>query len=203
MAFIPVPRGIQLCFLFLTGGQHWQFCLTLQKSSGEVDHGDLVAVTSAADGWWDAGFNAVLSAANYLSSIVATDISEQGGEALVHTMGESSVGPAGILPNNVAAVISQRTAKRGRSYRGRAYVGGLTNADQVTSTQMGSAAAAELVDQFVDLQEALDAAGYDVVVASRQHNGVTTNPADVNEVTAFVVDTLYDSQRRRLEGRGT
>lgn len=107
------------------------------------------------------------------------------------------------MPLNVARVVSLRTAKRGRSYRGRVYLSGTPDTVIETMNTIDATHAANLVSGFNALATLLDGHGFDVVVASKQHNGVETNPAEVNEVIAFAVDVLVDSQRRRLTGRGT
>jgi len=203
MAFIPVPSGIQLCFNFEATGQHWQFCFTLKKSAGSVTTTDLSNVTGIASDWWTSDFKAFMTANNTLSNITATDISSQGGPQDVLTISEVGTATGGSLPLNVAIVASLRTAKRGRSYRGRAYISGLPLTSTNNINQLDATKITTLLGDLATLQNDLDAAGYDIVVASKQHNGVTTNPAETNEVIDIVMDANLDSQRRRLTGRGT
>lgn len=203
MPFIPVPNGVQLCFDFLTAGQNWQFCLTLRKSSGAPTPSDLATATSTGEVWWTNELADLLHANTTLRQIRATDLTVQGGVQDTNVVGTDGALTGGAVPLGTPIVVSLRTAKRGRSYRGRVYVSGLANSQVADETDIGGGVATNFGTAFGVLASALDVVGFDVVVASRQHNGVTTNPAEANEVTAYVVDTHFDSQRRRLAGRGT
>lgn len=203
MAFIPVPNGIQLCFDFVTDGQNWQFCFIVRKTAGGVNPADLATVAGIGQAWWNATMKPLLVTAAVLRQIRATDITTQGGPQSTITMNSAGTGagsPAGL---GSPIVVSLRTALRGRSYRGRAYISGwnagtMTDSVNTTSTLANSlaAAVATLVGNTVAL-------GFPMVIASKQHNKVVTNPAVTNDVTATLADTHMDSQRRRLFGRGT
>jgi len=203
MTFIPMPNGMQLCFDFGQASQLWQFCLSLRKSSGPPLDSDLILVANAAADWWTNHMKVNLSDALTLRQVRVTDMTAQGAPQYILTDGTTGQSSADPLTTGSAAVVSARTAKRGRSYRGRVYLGGLTTDVVQTAADMSGAAASTFGAAFAQLQTELDALGYDTVVASRQHNGVVTNPAELNEVIAWVVDTHFDSQRRRLAGRGT
>jgi len=203
MAFIPAVNGIQLCFQFLIGAQQVEFCLSLRKSAGAVTQADLDTVSAAGHAWANSNFLANLASTIQHTATIATDMSVQGGAQSITVNATNGTVSGNAEVNNVALVVSQRTAKRGRSYRGRAYIPGMPVSARLNQTDITTTAANNLADDFTTLQTTLDAAGFDIVVASRQHNGVTTNPAEQNEVIAFVVDNHYDSQRRRLFGRGT
>lgn len=203
MAFIPVPNGIQLCFMFTTDSQNWQFCLMLRKSAGAPEDTDLQAVAADGSSWWTSFLKGLLNSAVTLREIIATDMTAQGAPQYRLTINETGTKTGGCLPLGTAVVVSHRTAMRGRSYRGRSFLSGIATSDQNTVNTLAGATASGIVTGFGSLRTLLDGHGYDHVVASRQHNGSITTPAVVNEVVSYVVDTLLDSQRRRLQGRGT
>lgn len=203
MPFIPVPNGIQLCFDWLLSGQFVQFCLQLRKSAGAVVPADLAQVTAAAETWFTGDYFGKVSPQALLRQVRATDLSVQGGSQDINPVGVAGGSGTVSEANNVSIVVSQRTAKRGRAYRGRAYTTGLDQAKRLSPTQVTSAYAAQILSSFTGLQTTLDVIGFDVVVATKQLNGAVVNPAETNEVIAFVVDQNFDSQRRRLEGRGS
>jgi len=202
MAFIPVPNGVQLCFDFTTAGQNWQFCLHLRKSTGAPTPTDLQNVADAAASWWTTDFKPNLSSTTTLRQTRATDVSVQGGTVAVNGINTAGTDGAVPVPINAALCVSQRTAKRGRSYRGRAYVSGFDTSVIGNPTDSVIADATALSTDFATLQATLDAISFDVVVATKQHNGAVVNPAETNEVIAFITDQHFDSQRRRLFGRG-
>jgi hypothetical protein len=202
MAFIPIPNGIQLCFHFVASGSIWQFCLTVIKDSGSVTNSDLDNVADIAEAWWGATLDTYVGAGNTLTQITATNMTSQGAAQVQEPVNTDGVMTGSNIPSGISVVISQRTALRGRSYRGRAYLAGQTVLNTNGLNHITTTYAANLVSAFTALNASLVSAGYFIAVASKQHNGVTTTPAAVNAVTAFVVDTQYDSQRRRLAGRG-
>lgn len=205
MAFIPVPRGASLCFFFTSAGQEWQFCVTVQKRTGDPTEADLQNLADDGFTWWGAGgssgYTSQATGTN-LYKVVATDLTAEGAPQRTHTENLAGGGGAGALPTGTAVVASLRTALRGRSYRGRVYLGGLASALQSTAIAISGASATSIASYFTDLMDILDLIGFDLVVASKQHNGAVVNPANVQPVTSVIVDTLFDSQRRRLGGRG-
>lgn len=203
MAFIPVPRGIGLCFHFVAAGQNWQFCITVQKDSGAIDSAALQAVAEAGEDVWTADLKPLMGTDSTLQRIVATDLSTEGGAQYIIPLVNNGTAATGVLPMNVALVVSHRTALRGRSYRGRSYWGGVPAGKQDSPTDVDTAYASDLADAFTTLNIALDTLGYKQVVASKQHNKVTTSPAAVHEVIANTVDAHFDESGRRLFGRGT
>lgn len=203
MTFIPVPRGVQLCFNFVTGGQAWQFCIQLQKTAGSVTVTDLENVRDDAATWWTSDLKALMHPSTQGTNITATDMTTQGGPISTLVTGHLGTASGTALPNNAAVVVSHRTDLRGRSYRGRSYVGGLASSALSTATEIASGFITSLGAAFIDLAAAELVNGFEHVIASRQHNGVATNPAVVHPVTAYIIDTHFDAQRRRLFGRGT
>lgn len=203
MAFVPVPNGIQLCFLFTTDSQEWQFCLTLRKSAGAPTSTDLEDVAVTGGSWWTNTLRNLIAPAATLVEVVATDLTSQGAPQHRLSMGTTGNAATGSPPLNAAAVVSHRTAKRGRSYRGRSYLSAFPLGQTTSANLLNGTYASNLASAFSTLAGTLDVSGFDHVVASKQHNGVATSPAEANEVINYVVDTLIDSQRRRLTGRGS
>jgi hypothetical protein len=202
MAFIPVPNGIQLCFTFSTASEPWQFCLTLRKSAGAPEDTDLAQATADGSAWWTSNLRNLISTAATLVEIIATDLTSQGAPQNRVTVNQTGLESGTPLPSNAALVVSHRTAKRGRSYRGRSYLSGRGIGGSNGANEVAAAIASGVGAAFAALRTLLDGHGFDHVVASKQHNGVATSPAETNEVINYVVDTKYDSQRRRLAGRG-
>jgi hypothetical protein len=135
---------------------------------------------------------------NFLS-ITATDM----GDALlpvqaVYNIPQPEPGTAGgdPAPANVACCVSWKTPYANRKLRGRTYLYGLTEGHSsgsvLTSSYLALAAAlATLLTTFVN------GTGVSVmhVVYSRAANVMTP-------VTTFLIDSIVDSQRRRLPNRG-
>jgi len=107
------------------------------------------------------------------------------------------------VPNNVSYTITFLTAQRGRSFRGRNYVPGLS-VNQYTGNQIESAARTGLLDFYTTLRAAISESNYTMVVVSRYSNGAPRTTGVTTPITGFTTyDTTLDSQRRRLPGRGS
>lgn len=107
------------------------------------------------------------------------------------------------LPSNVALVVTLRSATIGRKARGRNYVpaipeGHSTGASASTTFANGVQAAYQLLVGDGALTD-----GWQLCIASRVGGGPGGDVTNVYPVVAAVVrDTVFDSQRRRLPGRG-
>lgn len=202
MAFIPWPNGVQLCFHFVTAGQSWQFCLGLQKDTGTVNDTDLSDLATAAHTWWTSTFRSHINNGTTLDNIQATNMTAEGAPSHIESVGTTGALNSLGVPLSSALVLSQRTAKRGRSYRGRAYISGLDGTQITSPTDVTAGTVTNLLADFTSLISIFNTAGFKQVVVSRRHNGVVTTPAEMNQVDALVMDAHLDSQRRRLFGRG-
>jgi hypothetical protein len=100
-------------------------------------------------------------------------------------------GSTELLPLNVAACVTLRTAKAGQRYRGRVYLSGWTEGASVAGLMSDGAKTAS-TDIVSAMNAALDDAGLSMSVASRI-NGTS------QAVTSIVArDNVWDTQRRRI-----
>lgn len=134
-----------------------------------------------------------------LNNITVTDVSIVGGMQKIYPLVADNIGtaPGSAAAANAAVVISLRSGLVGRSYRGRFYVGALSNTNLQDAQNIGTAAASFYATTFQDFMDALDAAGQALVVVSRFAAGVARLVALTTEVISIIVDTKVDSQRRR------
>jgi hypothetical protein len=110
------------------------------------------------------------------------------------------------LPNEVAIVATFRTAKAGRSGRGRMYVPGWTVDSLATGQLIAAATMTALGNWLNTIQGALSAQGYTHCLGLKErkaYNGSTgtshpARAATTEPVTAIVLrDNHWDTQRRR------
>lgn len=204
MPFIPIPRGISICFPVTIASQKLEFCITVQKASGVVvPSTDFDTIEAAIEAAWGSTLKPLQSTQATMTGPILTDQSAEGGAQQIYPFSQTGTASGAAVPNNAALVVSHRTAKRGRSYRGRSYFTGIPVSAQNTPVAVTSTYASDLADAFITLVDAIGAVGFPQIVASKQHNGAVTSPAATNLVTATIVDTNFDSQRRRLFGRGS
>lgn len=103
-----------------------------------------------------------------------------------------------LLPRGNALVVTNRTSRAGRSFRGRTYVLGF--AENATggdgrATQPAMDAAAALISDFADN---MAGNGWPLGVASLFSEGVRRDPGIITPITGSVVrDAIWDRQWRR------
>jgi hypothetical protein len=129
------------------------------------------------------------------------------------------------LPSQLAACITLRTANSGKSFRGRAYISGFSEAENDASGTTVVAANTAAVNFLADIQALLQANGMNLAVATRpaeakvltettNHNDGTTTVRTLSRQTAknglatavnaiVARDAAWQTQRRRNNGRGS
>lgn len=202
MAFSPLPNGVKVAMEFTKDGQLivnvYHITTTLPLISA-----NLTAIANAFLTWWTTDLRTVQSSALVLSRIRALDVSvEDGAEGIVIPSSNQAGAIAGTdAPNNVALVVTHLTGRTGRSFKGRTYLAGVPSASVAGSTYNGAAVAA-IATEFTDLPTRLAAVSGTHVVASYFNNGVKRPIAVASTVTAYRVNDIIDTQRRRVPGRG-
>lgn len=202
MAFIPLPNGIKVELKFTMGGELMVNVFHV-TSVNPLITANLTDVCIAILSAWNDNMKPLQGAGVSLQEIVATDVSEEDGEQLVYVTGLPTAGTAtgDLLPANVAVVSSNKSVYTGRSRRGRTYWGGFTEPNMAGSVPV-TAVLTGILGFNNDFVTALDGADLVWGVASYVSEGTPRVTALFTPFTAFTVDQVSDSQRRRLPGRG-
>jgi len=109
---------------------------------------------------------------------------------------------ANPLPNNVTLAVKWTTGLRGRSYRGRTYIIGLTEGDVDGNTVPAASITAYMAIYGELLALDTDVGPGVMGIASRVSNGTPRTVGVITPVTDLEINPVVDSQRRRLPGRG-
>lgn len=105
---------------------------------------------------------------------------------------QAGAAAADPLPENVALVVTLRTVLRGRSYRGRMYLGCITEGNNSGTGQPNAGMLTDLTAQFSSaFITNLVGTGVSLVVASYLHS-------TAQDVSAININNVWDTQRRRL-----
>lgn len=202
MPFIPAPLGVRVAMEFTKDGQTVVNVYHVSCTQPLIT-ANLTAIGNAFLAWWVNELRTVQSSALVLARIVVTDVSQQEGQQAIVVPTVSAAGAvAGTdAPNNVALVVTHRTAQIGRTRRGRTYLPGVPAASVAGSTYNTSAVAAILA-AYGALAARLTPTSSFLVVASYQFNGQPREAAVLTAVTAFTANDVIDTQRRRVPGRG-
>lgn len=210
MPFVPVANTALVEVRVTANGQQCENTTWWEFPAPPVP-ADLISLGNALEAWWNA-FPAPLTSSNVqLREILLTSQHDATAPQVSITPGIATFGTstANIVPNNVTMSVSFRTALRGRSFRGRNYIVGITE-DQIAGNSFVAAFTPLWQAVYEELLTVAASEGVTWVVASRfsgvnpgtgapipRAAGVTTPIT-----TVLVVDDFVDSARRRLTGRG-
>lgn len=205
MAFIPTPNCVQAELIYLWAGQVCENVLHYVKASPWTTD-NMQELAEGLKNTWNSYIVSRCSDTLALTQIRITDLSSQDGPVINYSTGlpiQGSQTPDS-LPNNCALVVTKRTLKRGRSYRGRIFHPGLTE-NFVTGNEVISGTAAAIRDAWenfllIDMTVAVDEAL--MVVLSLINDGAPREEGEATLVNNLTTEGIIDSQRRRLPGRG-
>jgi len=138
------------------------------------------------------------------NDVKVTDLTTQFSPIFVGGTGLPLAGSGATSPatTNTALVVSFKTDKRGRAFRGRNYIAGLLAAELATADEWGATIVADMVSYYNGMFGDLGAAGFTAVVLSRQENGVRRTVGEPTQITAVLGRTAIGTQRRRVIGHG-
>jgi len=167
---------------------------------------DLTALGGVVASWVTSHLIGIMGTNTSVTNINLRDLTTSSGVILDVPMTTGNVGTVigNPLTNSVAQVASWRTGKAGRSFRGRTYLPGLTDAMLVSGTPnfVTTARSANVVTAMQALVTDAASASYDLVVTSFRNSGAPRSSAVSTLPTSIIVNTKLDNQRKRLKGAG-
>jgi len=203
MAFVPAANTLQVELRGTYFGQDYENVLYF-KNGSTIDTAEVETLFDFLETDFIPFMLIGISDSLAIDEIYATDLTTSSSPTysriLIPALEGSETGAAG-LPGSVAACISFRTANRGRSSRGRNYVGGITE-NNVTGNEIDAGQLSLLVAAFELLLSGGDIpASWVWSVVSRYLAGSPRVSALVQEViNVLSTDITADSQRGRLRG---
>jgi len=205
MAFIPVANTAQLDIIYTCDSQRVENTLYARFSTAPdaTQIADLAAAVKAA---WIDNIMPLLSSTVSLIAVEASDLTSASGPQTIDTGGLPEAGgvTSRAMPSNVALCVSFRTGLRGRSFRGRNYLPGMSS-DAVSEgvNEVNAAYQTSIRNAYLAVQLTIEGVGAEWVVVSRYADGSPRTAGVATPITNVVfTDNVVDSQRRRLPGRG-
>lgn len=203
MAFVPVPNVAMVEIRGSVDSQDVENTLYFEKAGTIVD-GDLANIAGNTRTWVTDEWLQAVGSAWQGRELVVTDLTTAtSGQVSVSLSGETGVIEEAIMPNNVTACVSFRTAFRGRSFRGRNYmpaipISAVTGLNELTTGYMNNVA-----NRYANLIANPILPSWSWVVVSRfTNNAPRTSGIGTPVVSVIFADNTVDSMRRRLPGRG-
>jgi hypothetical protein len=202
MGFVPATNVMKCELVFYREGDFFENTLYFKKNAAIVGS-DFDLMGDFLRDWWTGYMDSLISSSVSLNKILLADLTLENGIGYEYRDSLPANGQAvgNPLPANCAIAVKFSTGYRGRSYRGRNYIGGLldTAAD---SSVIVTAVGQDIVDAYALFIENATISDFTWSVVSRIGNGVERSQAVVTPVLTVSVDPVMDSQRRRLPGRG-
>lgn len=161
-------------------------------------------LATALHTWWTTQMKTNIAVDVALAQIDVVDQATSSSPATTLVISPPEAGlSAGSTALNVSLALSLRTDFRGRNHRGRFYVAGLIQGNLLNPGTFSTAGVTALQGALAWLMTPANVANFTWVVASHFLNKVARSNATADPITAVAGDTLLDSQRRRLIGRGS
>jgi len=200
MSFIPTVNSIKVVIIGSLFGQQIVIDITVGKSSA-ITVTDLENVAPEMRDWWNDELAPQVVNDYTINNVKAYDMSSSTAPVYDFPCSEAGDLTDTACANNVAAAISFRTANRGRTSRGRIYIGGLPVNPASGVVMTGTTQAALAVAGF-NINDYLTPLSLFHTVVSLYSNGSPRTSGLAQPTINYVVNSDYDSQRRRLQGRG-
>lgn len=203
MPYVPVANAVEVAVHGQCGGAPTTNVFNVRSGMAAPDQAEVgLAVADVADAF-RTHLLPNLSTDFTLTHFVGRDLSSQTGP-VVEVVDVTNGGHAGTsLPPAVAAVVSWKTAQRGRSFRGRTYLPGIPEAVVTAGGLLGEAWQADVAADVAAFITALVGEGHRLIIVSR-YSGVDGggNPIPraagvITNVTTGLVREYVKSQRRR------
>lgn len=198
MAFVPVPHGARAVLNFALGSQAFSNVLHFTKPGFDTD--DMDQLADLLDAKILSDFIPILSNDCTYVNVTVYDVRTIDGQVVTNSDNAGNGTDANdVLPLNAALCVTLRTNDRGRSARGRMYLSGLSKINTYNGAFLASViSAAE--DYVTAIRTNAAAAGWTLVIASFQEDGVLLEIANTRAVTSHLVRSgEATSQRRRVD----
>lgn len=204
MVFQPAPNTIEVNCRCTLLGERVENTLYFEVA-GTPTLADVTGITNMVDLWFTGDLLPLLSSAVVITEIYGRSLAAASAPEFIDTSNAGADGgqAAAPMPGNVSWAVKFTTGLTGRSYRGRNFIFGLTEA-QVTGNQLDGSQADLIVAAYENLIADAIAADATWVVLSRIQGGVVlANAIGAPIIGVGYTDLNVDSQRRRLAGRGS
>jgi len=174
-------------------------------SSRPVNQANTDSANTAIRSLFSSSGLAVMTAPSYgFRGVTARDISSPTNPEFIGSPSTNipGDGTTDALPSQIAMVVSLKTDKRGRNYRGRVYIPGVEELQSDTNG-LASAGYQTAVTAFMDgVRTYLAGVNWPLAVVSRAYPaddaaGLPAKIADFANVVAVSTDQVFDTQRRR------
>lgn len=201
--YIPVPLVCQFEFRYTYLAQNMENVINVRQPLAWTV-AEATTFAQSLISWWSTNMAPQHAIGCFLREMYVTDLSSQSGFSASVAPGTAVQGTASgeALPPQSALCITFRTAKRGRSYRGRWYTCAMTE-NQQAGGRVTAGYITAINTAMTALGSLLTTNALEQVIVSRRQNKVDLPFGIVTPVTSRVIrDDIVDTMRRRAIGVG-
>lgn len=201
--FVPAPQCVKAALGFTWASQNVQTILHFLHATPPSVADMLALGTYLGTTYWNT-FLSSCSTNIALQQVVVTDLTTNISPSAIYTPAAPvpGTGASSSVSLNDAWVFSKRTALRGRNYRGRLYMPGITSGVQTGAGTGDLTTLAGIASSMVSRLITSMLANWTFGVLSNWLGNIIRPSGVFTPVTAISVNNVLDSQRRRLIGRG-
>lgn len=198
MAFVATPQGIETVMHMVQNGVPVVNVFHFDANHS-VTLADLITANANVMWFWDNSYKLQAHTSLQLLDVTSTDISVANGIQDVYVPPSTTTGvvTGDAAAANAALVVSQRTERTGRSFRGRTYLAGLAASQFADAQHLETTFVADVASGFQAFIDFVTAAGHTLSILSKYAGGVARIAGLLTEITSLIVNTVVDSQRRR------
>lgn len=204
MTFVPAPQIMEMQFRTTWDGQQTMNRVHVDALA-PVTFAHCQALATAGESWYEDNVVALVP-----STLLLREVFVKGLDVVTPFQATATpTGPLpgtnvnGSVPNNVSICASIRTGLAGRSARGRWYWQGLTQ-DTIDNNTVQSGTLTDIDAALTNLASVIAGIGFNWVIVSYISEKAPRpgGPVYFSVTDVLFVDSIVDSQRRRLPGRG-
>lgn len=202
MAFIEVPNVIEAALQFECEGSQLRNIINF-RFPGVGLEASMDGLLAELAGWYEDTLTLQSGTNLQFTGIKLTALATADGRVLEWAPATTVYGAAGGpgAPANVTLALKLGTGYRGRSAMGRVFLNGVPQ-DVVSGSYVSSTFRDDVVECWTQLLDDGVIFAHKLCVVSRFHEGAPRTQGITHDVTVITANTVVDSQRRRLPGRG-
>ncbi len=204
MAFIPTAGAVRVDIQFVRAGQQIHNVIWCSRDSAWTQ-AQREGLAEAIETWFSTTGKTAMTSDCSLTQITVVNQDTVNAPGTVYVVSPAIAGTGGAsspTANSVAMCATLRTDLRGRSYRGRMYLGAVPTSLVSDSLTVLTTYITNALSVLAALKTAIEALGAVWVVVSHFTNKLPRAGGLKTPITAIAMDQYIDSQRRRLGGRG-
>lgn len=198
MVFVPAHNVVRVDVVYSWKGETCENVFHFQGDD-TPEPADMSALATAVRNWRSASLRPLQANDCLHSKVKVQDLSAVDGlgvELLISPADQGNLTDVS-LPNNCTVAVGLKTGFSGRSFRGRAFHIGLTEALR-TGNQLTPTTITALIAAYNALRGPFTTNNYFLGILSTRHLGAVRTAGLFNIVNQVTVNPVLDSQRRRL-----